>query len=378
MKKLFPVFLCLLLLATAMLGCSTPAPAAETGAAAPVGTNASAETVDRPVIGISMSTQTQARQLKDVEYLTKSLDTLGYDVLVQYAEMDATKQVAQIETMISNGVVGLIISAWDAESLSSVVDTAVANKIPVVSYDMLISNTPNISYYVTDNLYDCGQLQGNYIIHALGLDSDAVGPFNIELFSGDPADSNAPYFFNGAYDALTPYIKEGKLVVQSKQTEISVTATQDWDGLKAQERMDTILSTYYDDEIMVDAVMCNNDAIAQGVLASLKNAGYGTEAKPYPVITGMDCDIANIKAIIAGEISMTVFKDNRLIAAKAAEVMDCVLKGTVPAAGNATQTTFNNGVTDVTAFLIAPEAIDLSNYQSILFDSGYYSPDMLK
>lgn len=66
--------------------------------------------------------------------------------------------------------------------------------------------------------------------------------------------------------------------------------------------------------------MCNNDAIALGVLASLKNVGYGTAEKPFPVITGMDCDIANIKAIKSGEISMTVFKDNRIIAKKAAKL----------------------------------------------------------
>ena len=70
---------------------------------------------------------------------------------------------------------------------------------------MLVSNTKNVSYYVTDNLYDCGRLQGEYIVKALDLDNTAES-FNLELFSGDPADSNAPYFFNGAYDALSPYI----------------------------------------------------------------------------------------------------------------------------------------------------------------------------
>ena len=271
-----------------------------------------------------MSTQTQARQLKDVEYLTASLDALGYDVLVQYADMDPTKQVSQIENMINNGVAGIIISAWDAESLSSAVDTAAANNIKVVCYDMLVSNTKNVSYYVTDNLYDCGRLQGEYIVKALDLDNTTES-FNLELFSGDPADSNAPYFFNGAYDALSPYIES-----------------------------------------------------ALGVLASLKNVGYGTAEKPFPVITGMDCDIANIKAIKSGEISMTVFKDNRIIAKKAAEVMDCVLHDKTPQAGDAFETTFNNGVCDVTAFLIAPEVIDKDNYQAALFDSGYYSEDQLK
>ena len=302
---------------------------------------------------------------------------LGYDVLVQYADMDPTKQVSQIENMINNGVAGIIISAWDAESLSSAVDTAAANNIKVVCYDMLVSNTKNVSYYVTDNLYDCGRLQGEYIVKALDLDNTAES-FNLELFSGDPADSNAPYFFNGAYDALSPYIESGKLNVLSGQTERDVTATANWDGLKAQERMDTILSTYYKGDTRIDAVMCNNDAIALGVLASLKNVGYGTAEKPFPIITGMDCDIANIKAIKSGEISMTVFKDNRIIAKKAAEVMDCVLHDKTPQAGDAFETTFNNGVCDVTAFLIAPEVIDKDNYQAVLFDSGYYSEDQLK
>lgn len=331
---------------------------------------------DRPIVGLSMATQTQARQLKDVEFLTASLDKLGYDVMVQFAEQDPQAQNSQIENMITSGCVGIIISAWDAESLATSVDKAADAGIPVLSYDMLISNTENINYYVTDNLYDCGQLQGNYILDALGIKDGAKGPFNLELFAGDPADSNAPYFFNGAYDALKPYIEDGTLVVQSGQKEYSVVATANWDGLTAQARMDTILSANYTNK-RVDAVLCNNDAICLGVLSSLKNAGYGTEDQPYPVLTGMDCDIANIKAIIAGEVSMTVFKDNRLIAAKAAEVIDCLIKGETPTAGDTQETTFNNGAHDVTAFLIAPEAIDKDNYQKILFDSGYYTEDML-
>ena len=269
MKKLLSLFLALLILICTFSACAGNAAKPETPSSA-----ASSDST-RPVVGISMSTQTQARQLKDVEYLTASLDALGYDVLVQYADMDPTKQVSQIENMINNGVAGIIISAWDAESLSSAVDTAAANNIKVVCYDMLVSNTKNVSYYVTDNLYDCGRLQGEYIVKALDLDNTAES-FNLELFSGDPADSNAPYFFNGAYDALSPYIESGKLNVLSGQIERDVTATADWDGLKAQERMDTILSTYYKGDTRIDAVICNNDAIALGVLESLKNVGYGT------------------------------------------------------------------------------------------------------
>ena len=58
--------------------------------------------------------------------------------------------------------------------------------------------------------------------------------------------------------------------------------------------------------------------------------------------------------------------------------MDCVLHDKTPQAGDAFETTFNNGACDVTAFLIAPEVIDKDNYQAALFDSGYYSEDQLK
>lgn len=60
------------------------------------------------------------------------------------------------------------------------------------------------------------------------------------------------------------------------------------------------------------------------------------------------------------------------------DLMDCVLHDKTPQAGDAFETTFNNGACDVTAFLIAPEVIDKDNYQAVLFDSGYYSEDQLK
>lgn len=105
MKKLLSLFLALLILICTFSACAGNAAKPETPSSA-----ASSDST-RPVVGISMSTQTQARQLKDVEYLTASLDALGYDVLVQYADMDPTKQVSQIENMINNGVAGIIISA---------------------------------------------------------------------------------------------------------------------------------------------------------------------------------------------------------------------------------------------------------------------------
>ena len=65
MKKLLSLFLALLILICTFSACAGNAAKPETPSSA-----ASSDST-RPVVGISMSTQTQARQLKDVEYLRR-------------------------------------------------------------------------------------------------------------------------------------------------------------------------------------------------------------------------------------------------------------------------------------------------------------------
>ena len=64
--------------------------------------------------------------------------------------------------------------------------------------------------------------------------------------------------------------------------------------------MDNLITAYYAKGKKLDAVLSPNDSLAIGIVASLKNNGYGTAKKPYPVLTGQDCDVPNVKAMIAG------------------------------------------------------------------------------
>ena len=59
--------------------------------------------------------------------------------------------------------------------------------IPVISYDRLLMNSDAVTYYATFDNYKVGQKQGEYLVDALDLDNQD-GPFNIELFTGDPGD----------------------------------------------------------------------------------------------------------------------------------------------------------------------------------------------
>jgi putative multiple sugar transport system substrate-binding protein len=328
----------------------------------------------KKVIGISLPSKELARCLKDQEYLTKNLEDMGYEVDVQFGQGDANIQASQIENMITNGVSGLIISPWDGSSMTSTVELAHNNDIPVISYDALILGSDYIDYYSADNLTQIGVTQAQYIVDKLGV-AEGKGPFNIEIVAGDPADSNAPYFYNGAMQVLQPYIDNGSLVVPSGQIDFSVVGTPGWDGAKAQARMDSILSTFYTDK-KLDAVLCSNDGVALGTISALKSVGYGSADMPLPITTGQDCDIASIKSILAGEQTMTVFKDISILAKNAAYMIDCLVKGEEPVIDN--PVIFNNKVKDVKAMVVEPKALDKDNCQQLLFDSGYYSEDMLK
>ena len=57
--------------------------------------------------------------------------------------------------------------------------------------------------------------------------------------------------------------------------------------------MDTIIAGNYTDGTNLDAVLCSNDSTSLGVQNSLA-ASYTGE---YPVITGQDCDMANVRTL---------------------------------------------------------------------------------
>ena len=317
-------------------------------------------------IGVSMPTKSLQRWNQDGDNMKKELEAAGFEVDLQYANDDVSVQVNQIESMINGGCKVLVIAAINGDSLGTVLATAKEKDIPVIAYDRLIMNSDAVSYYATFDNYKVGTIQGEYIRDQLDLDN-AAGPFNIELFTGDPADNNANFFFSGAMDVLQKYIDEGKLKVQSGQTSFDQVATAGWKTENAQNRMDAIIAANYADGTQLDAVMCSNDSTALGVANSLE-ANYTGK---YPIITGQDCDVTNTKNMLKGKQSMSVFKDTRDLAKQVVEMVKAIIDGKeVPV--NDTKT-YDNGVKVVPSFLCTPVFADANNYKTILIDSGYYT-----
>lgn len=326
------------------------------------------------LIGIALPNKTEARWIMDGNNIVNNLKAKGYKTDLQYSTYDVPTQISQIENMITAGAKVLIVSPVDGATVSNVLRKAKQKGIKVISYDKLIMKTNDVDYYATFDNFQVGVLQGTSIVKKLGLDA-GKGPFNIELFAGSLDDNNAHKFYAGAMSVLNPYIAKGKLVVRSKQTAISKISTLRWEGATAQARMDNLLSAFYGGA-RINAVLAPNDNLATGIISSLKGVGYGRPNQPMPVITGQDAQISNIKGIIRGDQTSTVFKDTRVLAKAAAEMVDAIVKNKPVPVNDAK--TYSNGSKIVATYLVKPVLVDKTNWNAALVTSGYYKANQLK
>ena len=381
MKK---VFMCVLAL---VMGLSMFACASTTPAAAPAATEAPAAATEAAAadaataapaggyIGISMPTQSSERWIKDGNTMKEILEAKGYTVDLQYAEDDIPTQKSQIENMITKGANVLIIAAVDASTLSATLDQAGKDGVKIIAYDRLLVDTDAVSYYATFDNRGVGKLQAQSLVDGLKA-KKGEGPYNIELFAGSPDDTNSFYFYSGAMDVLQPLIDAGTIVVVSGQTAQADIGTLRWDGAVAQARMDALLAANYTSGKQLDGVLSPYDGLSRGIISSLVSFGYQPGTETWPIVTGQDAEAASIKLIISGEQYSTILKDTRDLAKVAAGMVDALLNGTEPEINDTT--TYNNNVKVVPSYLLIPYTVTVDNYQQLVMDSGYLTPDDIK
>ena len=383
MKKILALVLTLamvLSLAACGAGAAPAESAAEAAgsAAASAAEEAAAPAADgAKTVGIAMPTKSLERWNRDGDYLKAQFEAAGYAVELKYSDNDTDQQNNDIQAMIADKVDLLIIAAIDGDSLSQTLADAKSAGIPVIAYDRLIMNTDAVSYYVSFDNYTVGVLQGEFVKNALDLDN-AAGPFNIEFTAGDPADNNAGYFFNGAYDTLKPYIVEGKLVIPSGKTTFEQVATPSWSTDTALENMQNTLASYYSDGTVLDVALCSNDSTALGVAQAITSDYAGDNT---PIVTGQDGDIANLRNIVDGIQTMTVYKNVSDEAGVTLDVAKAILEGKTPdgslqlsAEAAYDTSSYDNGTGIIPSFLLVPWTVTKDDLQKLV-DTGLYQWD---
>jgi putative multiple sugar transport system substrate-binding protein len=275
---------------------------------------------------------------------------------VQYAGASTTvaDQQAQITSMVTKGAKVIVIGATDAAQLTTQVAQAKEAGAVVIAYDRLITNTPDLDYYIAFDNFKVGELQGQALLDGMKA-KKPKGPYTIELFSGSPDDNNSKVFFDGAMSVLQPAIDAGDVVVGSKQTAIKQTATQGWKAENAQSRMDSLLNSAYNgDKKELDGVLSPNDTLARAIITSVKGAG-----KPVPIVTGQDSEVESVKSIMGGEQYSTINKDTRKLVAETITMVKALQTGTDPQINDTKS--YNNGVKVIPSYLLDPVIVTKEN-----------------
>ncbi len=325
-------------------------------------------------VGIAMPTRTSERWIHDGNNVKEGLEKLGYKTDLQYAGDNIDEQIAQLENMLTKGVDALVIASIDGSALTNVLKHAKEQGVVVIAYDRLLVNSPDVDYFATFDSIAIGELQATSLLTGLGVLDGAKGPFNIELYAGSLDDSNTPLYFEGALNILQPYIDSGVLVVPSGQTKLSQAATEGWDALKAQARMDNLISGNYSGGAILHGVLSPYDGLSIGILSALKAVGYGDGDLKMPIVTGQDCEVTSVKSIIAGEQYSSIFNNTASLAQVAIDLTQQAL-----ADGKAdTNSVYNNGSIDVPAKAISAIIITAENYEKELVESGYIDAELLK
>ena len=229
-----------------------------------------------------------------------------FEVVYSNADQDAAKQQTQAESALASGVKVLVLDPVDGAAAVSIVASANAQNVPVISYDRLILGG-TLAYYVSFDNEKVGALQGTALIEKLDA-AEATG--GILMVHGSPTDNNAGDYKTGS-------LRE---IAASDYEILAEFDTPDWSPDKAQEWVAGQLTQYSG---RISAIYAANDGTASGAIAALKAANVS----PWPVVTGQDADLAAIQRIVAGEQYMTVYKAIRFEAEKAAEIAVALARG---------------------------------------------------
>jgi D-xylose transport system substrate-binding protein len=279
----------------------------------------------------------------------------GCKVIYSNADQDAAKQQQQAEAAITNGAKVLVLDPVDAASAAAIVNRAKQSKIPVVSYDRLVSKA-DVDYYVSYDNEKVGNLQATSLVNGLKGKNKTSG--SVVMINGAPTDGNAALFKKGAHSVLD---KSGFKVAKEYDT-------PDWSPDKAQSEMEQSITALGKNGFV--GVYAANDGTAGGAIAAMKGQGVQPSAKPT---TGQDAELAGIQRILAGDQYMTVYKAIKPEADAAAQLAVALLRGEDPP-GGLVNTKQNNGQKDVPSVIFKPVAVTKDNVKDTIVKDQYWKP----
>jgi len=299
-------------------------------------------------IGFAMDTVKEERWQRDRAAFEAHCKQLNVDCVITVANNDSSRQINDVDNLLTQGVDALVIAPHDATQAASMVEKAKAQGVPVVSYDRLI-NSDKIDVYVSHQVPVIGRKIAEY-----ALQHQPKG--NYVMVYGARTDNNAIIMQKEQLAILNP---------AKERSEIKIVADQfinDWNPELALNFVENALTQNNDN---IQAIVVSNDGMAGGVISALDKKGLTGKV----LVTGQDAQKDALQRIAAGKQTMTIYKPIIPLANTALESAIKLAKKE-PLSGT---TAFKNDTIgkEIPAILLEVQVVDKDNLMTTVIKDGY-------
>lgn len=296
-----------MLLALALVGCSSPAPDTKTSEGT---TGSSASTAKKYTIAVIPKGTTHVYWKAVEAGAKKAGEDLGVDIIWKgpLKEDNKDEQIKVVEDFITRKVDGIALAPLDANALRVPVKEAQDAGIDVDIFDSDLADVTTTSFVATDNKA-AGAMDGQKLGELLGGKGKVIMMRYVE---GSASTANR---------------EEGFLEAIKKFPGIEVVSDNQYGGAtveSAQATAETLINRFKTgDKFSVDGIFCPNESSTFGMLRALQEAGLAGKVK----FVGFDSSQPLIEALKAGTIDALVVQNPNKMGYLAVETLVKHLKG---------------------------------------------------
>ncbi len=230
------------------------------------------------------------------------IEANGDELVITDPGNDVSKQISQVEDMLSQNLDGLFMNPVDAEGIAPALDEAKTAGVPMVGFDTQVADMSYLVSYTGSDNYNAGKVVGEDLVAKCPDGGDII-------VLDSPTMQSVVDRTNGFLDAIDGH-------------GFNIVAQQDAKG-NLEEAMgiaEDLLQAHPD----VVAIFGGNDPTALGALAAANAAGV-TDCKIYGVDGSPDikAELSSGDSLIAGTGAQSPVS----IADKAVEIMYKVMNG---------------------------------------------------
>lgn len=247
-------------------------------------TAAAEEDVSDITIGVSFQGLSDEYIVRLSDAFKAKAEEAGVEIQIADGQMNAEKQVGQVENFIAQKVDVIVLNPISAEGCAPAVSAAKEAGIPIITLISTTSNQDEASTYVGSDAIESGEIQGEMVVE------DLEGKGNIVVMYGQMGHDAQIGRYEGLLNAI-----------EGTEIEIIAEQTANWSREEGMSLMENWLSSGKE----IDAVVAQNDAMALGALMAIEEKGLTGEIKVY----GIDAQGEALDAVEEGTMAGTVFQN---------------------------------------------------------------------